>query len=377
MIRPEAFFDLVTAEGIRFFAGVPDSLLKNLCACITDRAEMHIIAANEGNAVALAAGHFLATGKPGLVYMQNSGIGNAVNPLLSLADPEVYAVPVLLVIGWRGEPGIHDEPQHRKQGRVTKALLEAMEIPYRVIGPETDNPETGIRQLLAQAVKEQRPAALLVRQGTFEAYTLKTVTESRGVLNREEALEIILSRLTGWYFVSTTGFTSREVFEIREKSGSGHGQDFLTVGSMGHSSQIALGLVLSKPGVPVCCLDGDGGALMHLGALAINGSCRDIPLLHVVLNNGCHDSVGGQPTVGYQTDFTAMARAAGYKQSVRVEDLSGLETFLAGLNGSGQPGPVLLEIILKGGARKDLGRPTTTTLENRDDFMKSLKEVKA
>ena len=369
MIPVEPFFRALEADNATFYAGVPDSLLKNFCAYLTDHSTSHIIAANEGNAVALAAGHYLATGNPGVVYMQNSGLGNAVNPLLSLADPEVYGIPMVLLIGWRGEPGVKDEPQHKKQGRVTAALLDAMEVPYSVLDADTSHWKESVSRLVNLARQRKGPVALLVKANTFETYQLKSKTVSTYPMAREEAIRIIVEALPEWTYVSTTGFASRELFEIREKAGQGHGRDFLTVGSMGHSLQIALGMALSRNEGKICCLDGDGAVLMQMGGLAVAAqSGRDF--LHVLLNNGCHDSVGGQPTVGHSTDFLATGAAVGYPHRFSVstaEDLGSVLKEVGSLRG-----PVLLEVRIKGGARADLGRPTTTTHENKEAFMASL-----
>ncbi len=371
MIPVEPFFQALASQGVTFYTGVPDSLLKNFCSYVTDHAAHHVIAANEGNAVALAAGHYLATGKPALVYMQNSGLGNAVNPLLSLTDPDVYSIPMVLLVGWRGEPGVKDEPQHRKQGEVSRALLDAVQVPHFVL--DADSGWAGlVSQALKKAVAEKRPVALLVRANTFDAYKLKSKVESSYPMVREEAIRAILASHPEWFFVSTTGYTSRELFEIREKAGQSHEQDFLTVGSMGHSLQIALGMVLSGTTKTVCCLDGDGAVLMQMGGLAVAAQSGQ-PLVHVLLNNGCHDSVGGQPTVGHAVNFQALASALGYRQSLSVSTLADLQKALGSLN---REGPVFLEIKLKGGARSDLGRPTTSTGENRDAFMRALGSLK-
>ncbi|MDR1862753.1 MAG: phosphonopyruvate decarboxylase, partial [Treponema sp.] len=309
MIKPEFFYTNLINNGVNFFTGVPDSLLKSFCAYISDHAgeENHIIAANEGGAVALASGCHLATGKIPLVYMQNSGTGNAANPLLSLADGDVYGIPLILLIGWRGEPAFHDEPQHVKQGKVTCALLEAMGIPFAVMSDDETELEKQMNACYACLKENNSPYALVARKDTFAPYALQKVEQNQGEMSREEAIEEILkgSSPQGIYF-STTGMASRELYEIRERLGQGHGRDFLTVGSMGHASQIALGAALYKPDLVVTCLDGDGAALMHLGSLGIIGSRKPRNFRHIILNNGAHDSVGGQPTVGFKVDFAAI-----------------------------------------------------------------------
>ena len=372
MIQPKAFIDALAQGGVGFYAGVPDSLLKNLCAYITDNVsrEKNIIAANEGNAVGLAAGYHLATGKVGCVYMQNSGEGNIVNPLLSLVDEDVYHIPMLLVIGWRGEPGVHDEPQHVKQGKVTLSLLETMGVPYAVLD---DNWEQQVLQALTQIRETNGVYALIVRKGTFEDYVLQQRTLSSLPMSREEAIKIVVDKLRkDDIVVSTTGMISRELFEYREAFGQGHGADFLTVGSMGHASQIALGIALQKPNRRVIVFDGDGALLMHMGGMAIIGDYCPKNLVHIVFNNGAHDSVGGQPTVGLGIDLPKIAEAVGYKTVLKASDETELRAALSQLDGCEKT--TLIEICVRKGNRKDLGRPTTTPIQNKEAFMQNLKK---
>ena len=372
MIAPKQFFECLTENRVEFFSGVPDSLLKNICSYITDNtvAENHIIAANEGNALSIGIGYHLATGNTPLIYMQNSGLGNVVNPLLSLADPDVYSIPLLMMIGWRGEPSVKDEPQHKKQGRVTTALLEAMEVPYEIITSNQSSTEINkiVKEIITKVQKEKQPCALLIKKGVFEAYSFKSDVNYERPLFREKAIEIIANNLKKQdIVVSTTGVASRELFEYREKLSMGHDKDFLTVGGMGHASQIALGIALQKKNRQVYCLDGDGSLLMHMGALAINASMKCRNFKHIVFNNSAHDSVGGQPTVGGKIDMKSIAINVGYKwgrvASAENEIISALSE-MADIEG-----PALLEIQVKQGFRKDLGRPTTTPIENKEAFM--------
>lgn len=374
MIQPKDFIERLRAGGVDFYAGVPDSLLKNLCAYITDNVsrENNIIAANEGGAVALAAGYHLATGKTGCVYMQNSGEGNAVNPLLSLMDADVYRMPLLLVIGWRGEPGVHDEPQHAKQGKVTLSLLDAMGIPYAVL---EENWEKQTDEALRVISETNGIYALIVRKGTFEEYKLQKQVASDWSLGREEAIKIVVDKLReDDIVVSTTGMISRELFEYREALGQGHGADFLTVGSMGHASQIALGIALQKPERRVFVFDGDGALLMHMGGMAIIGDYCPKNLVHIVFNNGAHDSVGGQPTVGQKIDLEAIAKAVGYTDVVSVDNMAALMCAMNHVNCAVIGGTSLINVNVRKGNRKDLGRPTTTPIENKEAFMQNLKK---
>lgn len=376
MIRTEFFIEKLKENGIDCFAGVPDSLLKNVCAYITDHfdAQHNIITANEGAALGLAAGHYLATGKPACVYMQNSGEGNIINPLASLTDKEVYNIPVLLLIGWRGRPGVHDEPQHVKQGKVTTGLLDVMGINYDILSKDEDQAGLQIEKA-AQALKNNDVYALVIEKDTFQEYKLQNVEVNDLTLSREEAIQIVASALKPKdIIVSTTGMISRELFEARTAWGQGHERDFLTVGSMGHASQIALGIALEKKDRNVWCFDGDGATIMHMGSLAIVASKKPTNYIHVVFNNGAHDSVGGQPTVGLKIDLPAVAKAVGYNATFSVSTKEELDSQLSVLSSQFKAGPVLLEIKVKKGNRKDLGRPTTTPIENKQALMQFLKD---
>ncbi len=372
MIRPEYFIEKLRDNGIDCFAGVPDSLLKNMCAYITDHfdAAHNIIVANEGAAVGLAAGHYLATGQPACVYMQNSGEGNIINPLASLTDQEVYNIPVLLLIGWRGRPGVHDEPQHVKQGKVTTGLLNVMGINYEVLAKEEDKAEKQI----AKAVKtlgDKNAFALVIEKDTFDEYKLQNVEVNALTMAREEAVQTVAAALDETdCIVSTTGMISRELFEYRAAMNQGHERDFLTVGSMGHASQIALGIALAQTERRVWCFDGDGAAIMHMGSMAIVANKAPKNYIHVVFNNGAHDSVGGQPTVGLKMDLPGVAKAVGYKNTYSVDNKDELVGVLNEVNR--QEGPVLIEVKVKKGNRKDLGRPTTTPIQNKEALMNFL-----
>ena len=374
MIRPEFFIETLRDYGINFFAGVPDSLLKNICAYITDHfdAAHNIISANEGAAVGLAAGHYLATGEPACVYMQNSGEGNIINPIASLTDQEVYNIPVLLLIGWRGRPGVHDEPQHVKQGKITTGLLNVMSINYEVLSKEEDKASKQIEKAV-NALKSKDMFALVIEKDTFEEYKLQNVEVNDLSMSREEAIQTVAAALGEKdCIVSTTGMISRELFEYRAAMGQGHERDFLTVGSMGHASQIALGIALAQPKRRVWCFDGDGATIMHMGSMAIIANKSPKNYIHVVFNNGAHDSVGGQPTVGLKIDLPAVAKAVGYKAVHSVNNKVDLEAILNHVKA--QDGPALLEVKVKKGNRKDLGRPTTTPIQNKEALMSFLQK---
>jgi len=373
MIQADHLFKILADRGITFYAGVPDSLLKDFCAYVTDHVDDsdHVITSNEGNAVALSAGHYLGTGRPGLVYLQNSGLGNVVNPLLSLNDPEVYGLPVLLMIGWRGEPGVKDEPQHIKQGRITTALLDAMEIPWQIIDSSTVDLEVAVDTATKQMQDRSGPVALLIRKSTFAPYALQKNRQNHYPLVREQAIQRLIEQLDPEdRVVATTGMPARELYELRMTRGDGMENDFLTVGSMGHAASIALGLARSQPKRRVICLDGDGSVLMHMGSLAIVGQSRQENLIHVVLNNGAHDSVGGQPTCAFGIDLAGVAHACGYREVLVTAEAQEIDQAFATLLKN--KGPSLLEIRINKGARAELGRPKSSPAENRDAFMMQL-----
>lgn len=375
MISPRFFVDSLAAMQIDFYTGVPDSLLKNICAYITDclPKESNVIAANEGGAIGLAAGYYLATAKIPVVYMQNSGEGNAVNPLMSLTDREVYNIPILLLIGWRGEPGVKDEPQHVKQGKVTLELLETMGIRYEVLSMNETECLNQLKKAKAYMEETSEPFALVIRKGSFSDHLLQKKKDEGEEFVRETAIKIVASYMeSDAVAVSTTGMISRELFEYRESVYQSHQCDFLTVGSMGHASQIALGIALQKKNRKVYCFDGDGALLMHLGSIAIIASMHLDNYVHVVFNNGAHDSVGGQPTVALEIDLPQIALACGYALVLSVADEGTLHEVLEKIKGA--HGPVFLEIRVKKGARKDLGRPTTTPIQNKEALMRFLLE---
>lgn len=373
MIQPEILFKVLSSHGIEFFSGVPDSLLKNFCAYVTDNVSpsKHFITANEGNAIALSAGHYLGTGKPGLVYFQNSGLGNTINPLLSLNDPQVYGIPVLLMIGWRGEPEIKDEPQHIKQGRVTTELLNIMEIPWHVIDSSTENIESIIKKTVQQMNDLKGPVALVVRKNTFSDYSLRNMNHSSYTLTREQVIKKLIEMLNiNDRIVATTGMTSRELYELRKTKGDNLNNDFLTVGSMGHASSISLGLALAQPNKRVICLDGDGSVIMHMGSMSNIGQSFQKNLIHIVLNNGSHDSVGGQPTNALGINLTGIAKSCGYTQIKIAETFEEIDLAFNEL--LSLSGPSFFEIRIKRGARKDLGRPEESPSENLNAFMSNI-----
>ena len=310
----------------------------------------------------------MATGEVPVVYMQNSGLGNIINPILSLADKKVYGIPMILIIGWRGEPGVKDEPQHVKQGEITLDLLDVMGIKYEIIDKNSNNIKNVVKNVVDNTKKHSNPTAIIARKGTFAPYKLESVDKLYD-WNREDAIKTLLNYVNDDFIVSTTGKASREVFEARESRNEGHGRDFLTVGGMGHASQIACGISMSIH-KRVWCFDGDGAALMHLGATGISAIHSNSNFIHILLNNFAHDSVGGQPTIADQIDFPKIFKNLGYKQAFSVKSESELKTLLDILPSDG---PILIEVKINPGARKELGRPTSTPIDNKNELMKNIK----
>lgn len=373
-MKIENFMEIIGAD---FFTGVPDSQLKALCDYLMDTygidQKHHIIAANEGNSVALAAGYHLATGKVPVVYMQNSGEGNIINPVASLLNDKVYAIPVIFIIGWRGEPGIHDEPQHIYQGEVTIRLLEDMGIKSYIVGKETTEEELStVMESFRQELERGKNVAFVVRKGAI-SYDKKVEYENNNTMLREEIIQHIVKIAEEAPIISTTGKASRELFETREANGQSHKYDFLTVGSMGHSSSIALGVAINKPGTKVWCIDGDGSVLMHMGSMAVIGANEPKNMVHVIINNGAHETVGGMPTVASRMDLVGIAKACGYPNAICVNTYEELDKELKAAKLREELS--LIEVKCSIGSREDLGRPTLTALENKCNFVEYLQTL--
>ena len=372
-MNAEVFANIIGAD---FYAGVPDSQLKALCDYLMDRYGIdschHLIAANEGSCTALAAGYYLATGKVPVVYMQNSGEGNIINPVASLLNDRVYAIPAIFVIGWRGEPGVHDEPQHIFQGKITTNLLDDLEIAYYVVSKDTSKEELAYAmQEFKRVLSSGKDVAFIIRKNAL-SYDKKIEYKNDNRMLREEIINHIVKVSGEDPIISTTGKASRELFEIRAANGQSHQYDFLTVGSMGHSSSIALGVAINKPEPRIWCIDGDGAALMHMGSMAVIGVQKPNNLIHIIINNASHETVGGMPTVAGQIDFPGIAKACGYPSAVSVADFEELDSELKAAKDRNQLS--FIEVKCAIGSRKDLGRPTTSAIENKKAFMEYLKD---
>ena len=366
--------DFINVLDCDFYTGVPDSQLKALCNYLMNvygiDEKHHIIAANEGNCTALAAGYHLATGKVPLIYMQNSGEGNIINPTASLLNDKVYAIPAIFVIGWRGQPGIHDEPQHIYQGQITCDLLDLMDIENFTIDTDTTIEELeNVMKEYEKLLKDGKQVAFVVKKGAL-SYDGEIKYQNDNDMVREEIIEHIVNVTGENPIISTTGKASRELFEIRERNNQSHKYDFLTVGSMGHTSSIALGVAINKPDEKVWCIDGDGSLLMHMGAMAVVGNFNPKNLVHVVINNEAHETVGGMPTAVNKTDLVEVAKACGYSYAVTVDNFKRLDEELNKVKSLDKLS--FIEIKSSIGARDDLGRPTTTAIENKENFMEFL-----
>lgn len=370
MIDVRELVDYFASINVDFYCGVPDSQLSSFCDYVEENCE-NIITANEGNAVGLASGYYLASGKYPVVYLQNSGLGNIVNPVTSLTHEKVYSIPIIYVIGWRGQPGVHDEPQHIKQGAITLELLETLDISYTIISKETsfDDLKSSFEDSFRDMLSQGKSVAVVVSKGSFEDYKIEKTNSN--TMTREEAIQTVTDFLSeDDMVVSTTGKSSRELFEYREAKGQGHGNDFLTVGSMGHSSSIALGVALNTDS-KVFCFDGDGAILMHMGSLAIAGSRKPDNFYHIMFNNSAHESVGGLPTIMCDMDISSIVLGCGYNNAYNASNIDELKEVLPKFVEDN--GPVFLNIDVDISSRKDLGRPTTTPVENKNEFIKKLR----
>ncbi len=358
-----------------FFSGVPDSQLKQLCNYLINKygtdEHHHVISANEGNACAIGAGYYLATGKIPVIYMQNSGEGNIINPLVSLLNDKVYAIPSVFIIGWRGEPNVKDEPQHIFQGEITLKLLEVMQVEYFVISKETTvNELKSVMDKFEKILQTGKCCAFVVKKGAFE-YEEKVVYENKYTMQREEIIRHIVNVSQEDPIVSTTGKASRELYEIREANNQSHKYDFLTVGSMGHSSSIALGIAINKPEKNIWCIDGDGAVLMHMGAMAVIGKIQPKNLKHIIINNNAHETVGGMPSALDKTDMVSLAYSLGYKYAVSVDNFIDLDKELTIVKNKKELS--LIEVKCSIGARNNLGRPKTSPVENKNNFIEYIR----
>lgn len=367
----EVFVQHLKNMGIDSLIGVPDSTLKVFCDYVNSEGSNvfnHFVPANEGAAVGLAVGNYLATGRPACVYMQNSGIGNIVNPVTSIAHADVYDIPMLFLIGWRGEPGKKDEPQHKFMGRITESIFDVLEIGHEVIGEETTDEELGdILLKAAAALKKNRQYAVIIKKNTFEDRKFSDYANEHKLV-REKAIDTILESLNkDDVIISTTGKISREVYEESDRLLGDHKQAFLTVGGMGHASMIALGYAKQRPDKKVFCIDGDGAVLMHMGSLAFLAKQSPDNMVHICLNNEAHESVGGMPTGAAGISYAEIAKSCGYPIVNCVTTQEELKLAMDAAKNNNKL--TFVEVMVAMESRADLGRPKESAVENKENFM--------
>jgi len=375
MIKCEEFFEILKSNDFTFFTGIPDSTFKDWMKYLADKdgkGLKNVVACNECEAIAIASGYHLATNKIGIVYMQNSGFGKTINPITSLCDPEVYSIPVLLMIGWRGEPGESDAPQHKKMGKIMLPLLDTLQIPYSILNPDLELIKKEIKRAIEYLKNKNGPYALIFRRNFFQFYDMKKKTLNNYSLTTKEAIELIMSNLTNdeVVIVSTTGYISRKLFEYRESGKKEHYKSFYNIGSMGCAGSIGLGIALQKPDKRIIILDGDGSAIMQMGTFTTIGKYSPTNLVHIILDNEAHESTGGQPTNSPNVKFIDIALASNYKLAILIKSkeklLEALETI------KNHKGPIAILIKTKVSSDSDLKRPERLPKEYKKEFMKYL-----
>ncbi len=377
MIDMRRFHECLQNAGVEFFAGVPDTLLNDFCRYVETELprEKHVIAANEGNAIALATGYHLATGTVPVVYMQNSGIGNSVNPLCSLTNKEVYAIPMVLIIGWRGDPAVNDHVHHQKQGDLTPVLMEDMEIPHKILDDNTEKALEYAQWAVDTAKKQSTPTALIVKKGVLAKLVKDPFDSTNETLemSRENAIEVVIKNVPNDAIcVASTGRATRELYALRDLRGEEHDRDFLNIGAMGHASSIAAGMALAHPKRQVVCLDGDSAAIMHMGALTTIGVLGLPNFLHVVLNNGVHESVGCQLSAGFRANLTGIAENAGYRTIGKAVE-TGRELRDAIEKLLQDDGPAFIDVHIRKGIRSDLPKLRFSHIEAKEKLMLAMK----
>ncbi len=373
MMTPSTVIELLLKHHYEFISGVPDSIFKHLLLDVGEEKRFqHVITNNEGEACALAAGYHLATGKVPVVYMQNSGLGNSINPLTSLLDDNIYSIPTLMLIAWRGLPGRKDEPQHVRMGEVLPGMLSLMDVGYSIADGKLETMEYIFQQAKLYFEKYKKPYAILFPKDVIQAEAKQYLNGHATIdsdIVREDLLELIVKNSgPNDLFVTTTGKTSRELYEIRERFQQSHAKDFLTVGSMGCASTIALGIAMQRPDKRVILIDGDGACLMRLEALATIGHVQPKNLIHIVVDNQAYESTGSQPTLSANVDFATIAKACAYQASKETNNIDEFLTAFQAIT----DGPIMLVVKTTSASRADLGRPKSTPLENKQAFMQDL-----
>ena len=355
MIEVNSLVSLLKKNNCDFFTGVPDSVLKELSIKLQNKnKKKHIIATNEGSAVSLGIGHYLSTKRVPCIYMQNSGLSNALNPLISIAHKRVYSIPLILVIGWRGSPRIKDEPQHNIKGEITENILKLLNIKYTIL--RSNNDLNKFDKQIKLAKKKSSIVACLIEQGTLTKNKKTNKKKDFYNLDKEIFLKTLLLTLKkNTKIISSTGFNSREIMYLRKKFKITNGRDFYMVGGMGHTSSVALGYSLSNK-KNVICIDGDGSLLMHLGSIKTAGTFANKNFKYILLNNNSHDSVGNQSTYANNVNFEKLSKSLGFKKFYSIKNKINLKkkikTFLSEKELS------FLEIKISNSKIKKLPRPT-------------------
>lgn len=378
MVDQEKIVKKIQSEGVEFITGVPDTLLNDFCVYVEKNwpKDKHVIAANEGNSIGLAAGYHLSTNTVPVVYMQNSGLGNTINPIVSLTHKDVYGIPLVLLVGWRGNPEVKDHAQHKKQGELTPVLMDDMDIPYKILEDDTQDTMNKFEWAIKTAKETNNAVGLIVKKGVLEKGEKEGFPDDLNYhLTREQAIDHIVGSLPeDTVYVAATGRATRELYEVRNNRGESKENDFLNVGAMGHTSSIALGIAIAKPEKLVVCLEGDSSAIMHLGALPTEGMVYPPNFLHVILNNGVHESVGGQESAGFNINLTEIAKNSGLltvANSVKTKDeISNALKELLGKNK-----PALLDIHIKKGIRKDCPPLKFNHKEQKDSLMRKITQA--
>ncbi len=367
MINPIKFIEFFKRNKISFFTGVPDSTLKNFTYLLNKEFKNHYPVYNEGSAISLAIGYHLSKKNIACVYLQNSGLSNAINPLISIAHKKVYSIPLLILIGWRGSPkGPPDEPQHHVKGKITKDILKLLDIKTIVLNDENDFSK--LKKLINFSKNNNRAVACLIKNNTFKNVNLTFKKKhKKSKIYRKEVLDELLKQIKKkTKIISTTGFTSREIYQLRKEKNYQNGKDFYMVGGMGHAGMVSLGVAINEKN-QIICLDGDGSILMHMGSLKTQGLFGRKNFKHILLNNNCHESVGEQDTFAEGTNFPKLCKMLGYKNVFEISYKKDLKKKLNSFLKSN--GPSFLEIKIRTGTLKNLIRPNSF-LSIKNNFYK-------
>ena len=366
MIKIDSLINVLKKNDINFFTGIPDSILIELSRFLQNKNKRkHIRATSEGSAISIGIGHYLSTKQVPCIYMQNSGLSNALNPLISITSKKVYNIPLVLIIGWRGSPRVKDEPQHNVKGKITESILKLLNIKYTIV--RSGNDLSQFNKIVKNAKKNNNIAACLIEQGTIKKIKKTYNKKNFYKLNKELFLKTLLETLEkNSKVISSTGYNSRELMYLRNKYKLINTKDFYMVGGMGHTASVALGYSLSTKKKTIC-IDGDGSFLMHLGSIKTAGTFANNNFKYILLNNNSHDSVGGQNTYANNIDFEKLSKSLGFKKFYKIKNNKNLKQnikrFLKGNNLN------FLEVKITNSKIKNLPRPNDL-IKIKNLFMK-------